>query len=378
MNIGLYIHIPFCQQKCMYCDFPSYTGLSHLYSDYTAALCREISGWGGILSDMQVDTLYIGGGTPTLLPTVQLERILQCVRDNFSLAENGEYSIEANPGTVDEEKLVRLRRCGLNRLSFGVQSFSNELLKGLGRIHSPEDAVQALTMGKKAGFKNLSLDLMYGLPNQSLEQLKESVDRACQLEVEHISIYGLKVEEGTPFFSRQQDGHLMLPEEETEEAMYDFITSDLPARGFFRYEISNYAKNGKACLHNLKYWQFQPYIGIGAAAHSFWKEERFANTADVSQYIERVFDKRSPVEFREKLETRSAKAEFAFLALRTAQGICLEAFQEIFKEDFMDCYGATIAELIRKQLVVSEDKRIFLTPLGMKYGNIVFSAFLPD
>ena len=170
----------------------------------------------------------------------------------------------------------------------------------------------------------------------------------------------------------------MLPEEETEEAMYDFITRDLPARGFFRYEISNYAKNGKACLHNLKYWQFQPYIGIGAAAHSFWQEERFANTADVSQYIERVFDKRSPVEFREKLEARTAKAEFAFLALRTAQGICLEAFQEIFKEDFMDCYGATIAELIRKQLVVSEDKRIFLTPLGMKYGNIVFSAFLPD
>lgn len=378
MNLGLYIHIPFCQQKCRYCDFPSYAGLSPLYPDYIAALCQEIAGWGGILSDVCIDTFYIGGGTPTLLSGKGLQEVIQCVKANFPLAVDGEYSIEANPGTVDEEKIGMLRDAGVNRISFGVQAFSNSLLQSLGRIHSAQEAIEALFMAKQAGFTNRSLDLMYGLPGQTLEDIKSSIDLACQLGVDHLSVYGLKVEEGTAFFKQQQKGFLALPDEELEEEMYDVVAETLSIRGFERYEISNYAKPGKACRHNVKYWQWKPYIGIGAAAHSFWQGERFSNTNCVKSYIQAIANKRSPVDFREVLDRETAKAEFIFLALRTRQGLSRQAFREYFREEFFDCYEKEISYLVGKKLLTIENDKVFLTSLGMKYGNLVFATFMPD
>jgi oxygen-independent coproporphyrinogen-3 oxidase len=376
VNIGLYIHIPFCKQKCLYCDFPSYSGFSYLYSAYTAALCREISGWGGILTDAVIDTVYIGGGTPTILPQVLLKEIIECVREHFVLAKDGEYSIEANPGTVGGEMLQTLGASGINRISFGVQSFSDELLKGLGRIHSAEDTLQAVALSRRAGFENISVDLMYGLPGQSLADVKESVEAAMRLDVRHISAYGLKVEENTPFFARQEAGILNLPAEETEEEMYDYITGYLPEQGYCRYEISNYAQEGWECRHNLKYWRFQPYLGVGAAAHSFLNRDRFANDSDVIRYMRCIEQNGSPISEKETLNEGTAMAEFVFLSLRTAAGMEIQGFDRYFSRNFFSKYGKVVENLEKEGLLRVTQERICLTSRGMKFGNRVFAAFL--
>lgn len=377
MKIGLYIHIPFCQKKCLYCDFPSHANLSHLYQPYVAALCREISDLGGVLSGNIVDTIFIGGGTPTVLSANCLSQILQQVHASYSIDKNAEISIEANPGTIDLEKMLMLRAAGVNRISFGVQTFNDPLLLSIGRIHSATQGVEAVKMAKQAGFDNINIDLMYGLPGQTTQQLKDSILQAIKLEVMHISAYGLKVEEGTPFARMQQQGSLILPDEDTDEAMYDLTTHLLPQKGFARYEISNFALAGYECRHNLKYWQYQPYIGLGAAAHSFWKNERLANMNDVVSYIKTVEQGLLPIEVRENLEHSKAMAEYVFLALRTVQGMSVQKFNRYFNADFFTYYGDTIAMLTGKGLLMATENKIFLTEVGMKYGNVAFRAFLP-
>jgi len=378
MKIGLYIHIPFCQQKCLYCEFPSHANLTHLYQPYVAALCQEISDLGGVLSGCIVDTVYVGGGTPTVLNASSLQQLLRQVGSSFSLAPTVEFSMEANPGTVDQEKLDVLRAGGVNRLSFGVQSFSDPLLLGIGRIHSAQQAREAIHMAKEAGFDNINVDLMYGLPNQSVKELQDSMMQAIQMGITHISAYGLKVEEGTHFAKMQQDGTLQLPEEEVDEAMYQITTEFLPANGFKRYEISNFAKPGYECRHNLKYWQYQPYIGVGAAAHSFWQSERRANIVDVLSYIQTIQNGQSPIEICETPERNIAMAEYVFLSLRTVQGLSVQAFDQYFQTDFFTHYREVTRILVEKKLIVATKKQIRLTVIGMKYGNIVFGAFLPE
>ena len=378
MKIGLYIHIPFCQQKCLYCDFPSHANLTHLYQPYVAALCQEISGLGGVLSGCIVDTVYVGGGTPTVLPASSLKQLLRQVNTSFSLAPTVEFSMEANPGTVDQEKLDVLRTGGVNRLSFGVQSFSDPLLLGIGRIHSAQQAREVIHMAKEAGFDNINVDLMYGLPDQSVKELQDSMMQAIQMDITHISAYGLKVEEGTHFAKMQQDGTLQLPEEEVDEAMYQMTTEFLPANGFKRYEISNFAKQGYECRHNLKYWQYQPYIGVGAAAHSFWQSERRANIVDVLSYIQTIQNGQSPIEIWETPERNIAMAEYVFLSLRTVQGLSVQAFDQYFQTDFFQHYREVVSELVEKKLIVATKEQIHLSVIGMKYGNIVFGAFLPE
>lgn len=377
MKIGLYIHIPFCLQKCLYCDFPSNAGLAHLYQPYVAALCREISGLGGVLSGDIVDTIYIGGGTPTVLSGNDLSQILQQVHASFSIDEDAEISIEANPGTIDFGKLLALRAAGVNRISFGVQTFSDPLLLSIGRIHSAAQGLEAVKMAKSAGFIDINIDLMYGLPGQTTQQLRDSIQKAVELDVSHISGYGLKVEDGTPFATMHQQGTLILPDEEIDEEMYDLATQLLPTKGFTRYEISNFARAGYECRHNLKYWHYQPYIGVGAAAHSFWQGERRNNTADVVTYIRAVEQGMSPIEVRETPEKSTAMAEYVFLALRTVEGMSVPKFDRYFSADFFTYYGAVVTMLTGKHLIVATENKIFLTQIGMKYGNIVFRAFLP-
>lgn len=378
MKIGLYIHIPFCQQKCLYCDFPSYANLSHLYRPYVTALCQEISGWGGVLSGNSIDTIYIGGGTPTILSADYLSQILKCVYTSFVIDENAEISVEANPGTVDKEKLLALQSGGVNRISFGVQSFSDSILQAIGRMHSAAQAVEAVRLAQEVGFKNINVDLMYGLPGQTCGDLKASVIQSIELGVTHISAYGLKVEQGTPFATLNEQGKLRLPEEEIDEAMYVFSTEFLPQNGFRRYEISNFAKAGFECRHNLKYWQYQPYLGVGAAAHSFLQKERLSNINDVFRYIKCVEKGNSPIEVRETPENATAMAEYIFLALRTVQGLSIQEFNNCFNCDFFQQYGEIVAKLARQKLLVVGEKQIYLTTIGMKYGNVVFCAFLPE
>jgi oxygen-independent coproporphyrinogen-3 oxidase len=378
MKIGLYIHIPFCRQKCYYCDFPSYAGYEAQYSDYVAALCREIAGKGGLFSRTVVDTVYVGGGTPTILPEQLLSNLLESLHRNWRLADDAEISIEANPGTVDRLKLNRLRQQGVNRISFGVQAFSNRLLRALGRVHNKEEAIDALELARHAGFRNISLDLMYGLPGQSLTDWEESMAIACDLGVEHISAYGLKVEEGTPFFELERQGRLLLPDEDQDVAMYDRAAVYFPLRGFRRYEISNYAIAGFECRHNRKYWRYQPYIGLGSAAHSFLGGKRSANTVRVREYIECVREGKSPVAFEETLTEADSMAEFVFLALRTAEGLQFAEFQRQFGVEFWQRFATQTEELVSNGLLKRSAQGVMLTARGMKFGNIAFAAFLPD
>ncbi len=378
MNLGLYIHIPFCRRKCLYCDFPSVAGAEELYAAYTAALCREIAGKGGLLSACAVDTVYIGGGTPTVLPTECLAAIGRCLRQSVAVAPGAEFTVEANPGTLAGDKLAALRAAGASRVSLGVQAFDDKVLAAAGRIHTAAEAAEAAWTVRAAGFARVSVDLMYGLPRQTPAGFRAGLERAAALPVEHISAYGLKVEEGTPFAALAAAGRLALPDEEDEEAMYDMAAAFLPAHGFRRYEISNYARPGAECRHNMKYWRYEPYVGVGAAAHSFWQGERTANVADVREYIARVAAGGEATISRERPAPAVAMAEYAFLALRTAEGVSFAAFAARFGEDFLRRYGAVVDRLAGQGLVAADGDGLRLTAQGQKYGNVVFASFLPD
>ena len=281
---GLYIHIPFCRQKCFYCDFPSFAGRERYEADYTDALCRELAVQGVLYREKwgSPRTIYMGGGTPSLLPTGLLAKILQVIADVFGDAAEWEFTVECNPGTVDAAKLRALRAGGVNRLSFGVQTFDDTLLKKIGRIHTGAQAREAMALARAAGFQNVSMDLIYGLPGESLAELERDLEAMVALEPEHISIYGLQLEEGTAFAKMQEMGRLALPDEDTVERMYDTMTSFLPAHGYARYEISNFAKPGFESRHNLSYWQDVPYLGVGAAAHSYLEGQRYENVREIS------------------------------------------------------------------------------------------------
>ena len=377
MDWGVYVHIPFCRQKCFYCDFPSFAGRESLMAEYTQALCREIAVQGSLLREKKLGppaTIYIGGGTPTALPLALLEKILTALQSAFGTP--AEFTLEANPGTIVPGLFPLLRSRGVNRLSLGVQSFDDALLQRIGRIHRAADARQAVQDAQAAGFANISLDLMYGLPGQSMELLAGSVEQALALGVQHISIYGLQVEEGTVFARQQQAGTLELPSEEEAEAMYDYMTAELPRCGYQRYEISNFARPGYESRHNLGYWQDVPYLGLGAAAHSYWQGQRRENTADIAGYIRQVMAGESPSR-EEEPATRSIQLEeFCFLALRTVRGIDRAAFQAKFGCTLESVYAAVLQDMQAKGLLVVDEAGARLTERGMKYGNVVFGAFL--
>lgn len=375
-DFGVYVHIPFCRHKCFYCDFPSYAGEERWMSRYREALCREIAAQGyRCLQEGAVRTVYIGGGTPTALAADDLLAVICAVRESFRLTGEEEFTVEANPGTVDAKLLERLCEAGVNRLSFGVQSFSDALLAAIGRIHTAREAEDAVRMAQKAGFR-VSLDLMYGLPGQTLADLAASVARAAALAVRHISVYGLAVEEGTPFARMADEGRLDLPTDEVCGDMYDYITAELPRLGYRRYEISNYAKAGEESCHNLAYWQDVPYIGLGAAAHSYWHGRRTENEQDLRRYIACIEGDLSPAREEEPCSRESHIEEFAFLALRTADGIDKKCFRGTFASDVHEVYGEVIARLQAADLVEETTESIRLTEQGMKFGNRVFEAFL--
>lgn len=377
-KLGLYVHIPFCQQKCLYCDFASFAQAEHQFVDYTAALCQQIADQGGMLCKPAVDTVYIGGGTPSILPIELVEKILLNLCEHFTVEPGAEISMEANPGTVTKEQLTRLRQAGVNRISFGVQSFNDTLLVRLGRIHSVNDSLSALEYAAAAGFDNISIDLMYGLPGQTLAGFTKELEQAVALPISHISVYGLKLEAGTPLAAAYDQGLVVLPDEVEEESMYDAMSAFLPTQGLVRYEISNFARKGKACRHNLKYWHYEPYLGLGSAAHSFLQGERISSETDVTKYIKAVVAGDSPVVMREKLTSREAMAEYIFLALRTTQGMSLAEFHCRFAIDFFSQFGEIFNKLKQQRLIEADSKWVRLTEYGMKFGNIVFAAFLPD
>lgn len=384
MNFGIYIHIPFCKQKCFYCDFASVTTSkalktnSDIYQSYINALCQEIAMYQERFPDICIDTIYFGGGTPSILPPYLIAQVINKLKDKWIVNENIEVTLEANPGTVDEAYLKSLFTNGINRLSFGVQAVQDDLLKKIGRIHTIDEANQAIMAAKVAGFSNISVDLMYGLPTQSLEMLKESVAWSLDKDVQHISIYGLQVEEDTVFGRLYEQNKLILPDEDDVESMYEFLTKELVANGYTRYEISNFAKTGYESKHNLSYWQDKNYLGLGAGAHGYFDNKRIQNPFDLSVYIEKCNKEIMPSINEELVDKKTHVEEFCFLALRMAKGIDKHLFYEKFALDIENIYGEKIKSLCAKNLLIEDDNNIYLTNLGMKFGNQVFSEFLLD
>lgn len=374
----VYIHIPFCIRKCAYCDFLSFPSTERDRQSYVEALLEEINREqeGG-----DVATIFFGGGTPSVLPGEDILRIMDALRRKYRLEEKAEITLEANPGTLTPEKLAAWRAAGINRLSMGLQSAEDQELKALGRIHTWEEFLKSYRMAREWGFQNINIDLMSALPGQSVRTWRETLEKTAALEPEHISAYSLIIEEGTPFYEKYAEdvrrreaglACLMLPSEEEERQMYYDTDTILKERGYHRYEISNYAREGMECRHNCGYWRRVDYRGFGLGASSLIHEVRFRNTADMGTYLNREF----PREDEEKLSIPSRMEEFMFLGLRLTDGISVRDFEEKFSVEYEKIYGDITRSLEAKKLLRRENGRVFLTEQGIDVSNYVLAEFL--
>ena len=368
----IYIHVPFCRRKCNYCAFNSKVGESAERAAYVDSLTREIELRG---DNSTIETIYFGGGTPSTLELAELEKIICAIREVFNVDGAAEITIEANPGTVDAIYLRGLNDLGFNRLSLGVQSFDDDLLKILGRIHDSRTAIETVELAKNF-FDNVSVDLMYGLPTQTLADVRRDVEFIGRLDVQHVSIYGLEVEEGTKFFELARAGKLSLPDENLCADMYDFITETLPALGYRRYEISNFARENFFSRHNVGYWTGKKYFGFGAGAHSFDGDLRTSNIRDVTTYIERIGAGESVSGVEEVVTRQAAMEEFCFLGLRMVDGINVRTFAKNFAANIFDVFGDVIEKNRQRGLLAVDGERIHLTKRGLALGNEVFADFL--
>lgn len=384
-TFGIYIHIPFCRQKCFYCDFPSFAGRESKIPAYLQALEQELyllrrgqaeDGLCGGTGRLAPATIYIGGGTPSVLSLPELKALFDLLGRQIDFAGAGEITLEVNPGTAAEDKLQLLKEAGVTRLSVGVQSFDDGCLQAAGRIHTGQEAEKIILQAQELGFADISLDLMYGLPRQTLPVLEHSLAKALSLGVQHISIYGLQLEPGTAFARMQEQGRLHLPDDALTEAMYDCINETLPAAGYHRYEISNFALRGHESRHNLSYWQDVPYLGIGSGAHSYWQGRRCFNQDSLAGYMEDISRGKVLAHIEENMTAQAHMEEYCFLALRTACGISAAAFQQKFRHSVHEVYGKKIAVLAERGLLRQTGDHIALTDLGMKFGNQVFGEFL--
>lgn len=413
MQHSLYLHIPFCTHRCAYCDFNTYAGQGELIPAYVAGLCREIEHVGkGAPSDLTLHTIYFGGGTPSLLSPTQIESILGSIEASYRVEAEAEITVEANPGTISAECLRDLRAMGVNRISLGVQSANGEELRLLERTHSFLEVIQAVTAARRAGFGNLSVDLIYGLPEQDLATWQSSVRRILALEPDHISAYALTLEHGTPFERWTKRGLMAVPDPDGAADMYEWISGELPAAAYEQYEISNWARESKACRHNLQYWRGMPYLGFGAGAHGYAGGFRYSNVLSIRAYIDRMRDEvmrgvtsaeeSGPISFplspaaveHHRQVSADDISEFMIMGLRlTGEGIAAESFQRRFGFALEDRYGQEIQSLNRLgllELIYSDGRPrkvtnlpeiealagIRLTRRGRLLGNRVFSRFV--
>ena len=375
--LELYFHIPFCVRKCLYCDFLSAAHDNDVQDAYMEALLTEVVGRAKECAEYEVQTIFIGGGTPSVVDTVWIEKLLAAVREHYCMAEDAEISMEVNPGTVDLDKLLHYRNAGVNRLSIGLQSVSDEELKVLGRIHTFSQFLDAYAWAAEAGFDNCNVDIMAALPGQTMESYRETLKKVLSLNPppKHISAYSLIVEEGTPFAELNEQKKLCLPEEETEREMYWDTHKRLLEAGYEHYEISNYAMPGYACRHNIGYWKRRDYLGFGIGAASLLENRRFSNESNLEKYTE------EPLNCRQEavsLTVKEQMEEFMFLGLRMRSGICVKEFEEEFGESLREIYGFVIDKNIRDGLLhMSEDSAyLALTDRGIDISNYVLAQFL--
>ncbi|MFC4778554.1 radical SAM family heme chaperone HemW [Paenibacillus sp. GCM10023252] len=377
---ALYIHIPFCTNKCHYCDFNSFVLKGQPVDDYLDALEEEMKRTVESMPPDIIHTVFVGGGTPTVLTPPQMTRFLASVQRYFPLAVDVEFTMEANPGTTDLEKLQAMKAGGVNRLSFGVQSFNNELLERIGRIHNVEDVYRSLDNARTAGFSNLSIDLMFNLPGQTLEMLAESVEKALALGLPHYSLYSLKVEENTLFHTLYERNELVLPPEEEELDMFLLLIERLKGAGYSHYEISNFAKPGYESKHNSTYWRNEPYYGLGAGAHGYAKGQRHVNVKGVGAYIDAARQQLPRLDVSEVSELEAIE-DFMMVGLRLLDGVRASDFERQFEgkklEDYFgDILDRVMADGLVERLTEQDDRRYRLTNKGILLGNEVFGSFI--
>lgn len=365
---GLYIHIPFCAKKCEYCDFVSYSGIEGKIDEYLDALSAEASLYRGT----RIDTVFIGGGTPTILNAVQIKRLCGIVRDNFDIRSCVEWTAESNPGTVTDDKIYAMLDGGINRISVGVQSFNDKELQAVGRIHNAETAYNTVLSLAKNGFDNISIDLMESLPYQTPETFAESLRIASELPLAHISVYSLIIEDGTPIKRKYDEGVYSEPDEDTDRELYSYTKKFLESKGFYRYEISNYAKTGYESKHNMLYWTCGEYIGLGVAAHSYIDGERYSNTTDINRYISGSFANGE----RERLTKNDMMGEFMMLGLRMTRGVSCDEFLKRFGCGIEKIFGSSIKKHTAAGLLEYDGRVCRLTERGFDLANTVMCDFI--
>lgn len=379
MNGGmeLYLHMPFCVRKCAYCDFLSFPTDQETQNLYTRRLREDIDAMGKKYGDIPVDTIFIGGGTPSVPDSALIVGIMEHVRKAFHVMEGAEISMEANPGTVTREKLTDYRRAGINRLSFGLQSANDRELKLLGRIHTWAEFLESFHLARECGFTNINIDLMSALPGQTRESWKDTLKRVTDLNPEHISAYSLIIEDGTPFGEKygSEEGRKLLPDEDSEREMYHETKRFLQDCGYERYEISNYAKPGRACRHNIGYWTGLPYLGLGLGASSYMDGCRFAVNSDMKQYLE---EKPGMFTDVEKLTKKDMEEEFFYVGLRMTAGVSLPEFERRFGVSAKDVYPGLMEMFVEEKAAVFQGDRFVLTDYGLDVSNYIMAQFLQD
>lgn len=377
-RLGIYLHIPFCRSKCAYCDFYSFVPKdADVCERYVKALVAHMESYKSSCADYAPDTVFIGGGTPTSLPVDLLLDVIRGLKSSFHLAKNVEMTLEANPATITYKDLRRLRRAGVNRLSIGLQSGDNAELKTLSRIHTRRDFEEAFRAARRAKINNINVDVMFGIPGQTQESMMRTLNYVTKLSPEHISFYNLKIEEGTPFWEIR--GSLNLPDEDEEYSMYMNAVRFLAYRGYAQYEISNFAKPGYQCMHNIKYWNCDEYLGLGPGAHSFFNGTRFSFCRNAERYMKALEHPEANIRITdstEEIKTKERLGEYVMLRFRLSEGISVREFYRLFGRDFDAMYGAKLARFIRGGFVERLGDSYRMTPKGMFISNYILSDLL--
>ncbi|HHU62705.1 MAG TPA: oxygen-independent coproporphyrinogen III oxidase [Clostridiales bacterium] len=374
---GIYIHIPFCVKKCRYCDFNSYSDKGHLINQYIDCLVQDLKMSSPAMEGVDIGSIYIGGGTPSIIPTGYIGRLVEECKGLFNTLPRLEITIEANPGTLDAGKLKYYKAVGINRLSIGLQAYQDGILQYLGRIHDHKQFEENYYTARDIGFDNISVDLMFGLPGQGMDDWIQTIEKVIALGVDHVSCYSLKIEEGTDFHSLYTKGELELPDEELDRQMYHIVRIMLKDNGYQHYEISNYSTPNKQCRHNMLYWERGEYLGVGVGAHSFIGKTRFAKVGSIDDYIRCIVNGKDAIAFEEVITPDWEIGETIILSLRLEKGIDICRFNKRFGMNFLQVYHNQLKSLMDKDLLRIEGNSIKLTERGMDLSNQVFIEFLP-
>ena len=374
-ELGIYIHIPFCKQKCFYCDFCSFANKNEMQGKYVETVINEIKNITH-KEKYTVTTIYLGGGTPSILNPDYIKNILQEIKSSFEILDDAEITIEINPGTVNEEKLKKYKEYGINRLSIGLQSANDKILKKIGRIHDYKQFEETFFYARKCGFKNINVDLMYSLPNQSFDEWKETLNKIINLNPSHISAYSLILEEGTKFYDMYLNKEFELNDEEVDISIYNYTIDTLYKNGYHQYEISNYAKEGYECKHNIVYWKCDNYLGLGPGASGYINNYRYSNICDIKEYNKCLEYNKKPIEEKNVLSKKDEMEEFIFMGLRMNEGINLDEFYEKFNVNFKHKYNNILDKLKNLNLIIEQNNNIALTQRGRELSNTVFIEFI--